>query len=123
MENDLTEPGAGRKPSESARFTYKYAPALGAGASVQWLTPLGRMGKVVLSWCDKEKNSMNVHISERWEPYIRSAVQSGRFATPDAVIDEAMRLLNERERETNDRAAPVAEPPIPAWKRVLENMA
>ena len=28
MENDLTEPGAGRKPSESARFTYKYAPAL-----------------------------------------------------------------------------------------------
>lgn len=36
---------------------------------------------------------MDAHISERWEPFIRAQVQSGRFASEDELLDEALRLL------------------------------
>jgi putative addiction module CopG family antidote len=67
---------------------------------------------------------MNAHISERWEPFVRSQVQSGRYSSADAVIDEALRLLNERDQGQAQagQADPAAAGPVPAWQRVLENM-
>ena len=41
---------------------------------------------------------MNVHISERWEQFVRSQVQSGRYASEGAVLDEALSLLSQREQ-------------------------
>lgn len=36
---------------------------------------------------------MNAKISDRWQPFIRAQVQSGRFASEDEVLDEALNLL------------------------------
>ncbi len=40
---------------------------------------------------------MNAHISERWEPFIRAQVQSGRFASENEVLDEALNLLKRQD--------------------------
>ena len=65
---------------------------------------------------------MDAQISDRWGPFIRSQVQSGRHPSADSVIDEALRLLVERERVESDRAEPSVPGPMPVWERVLENM-
>lgn len=39
---------------------------------------------------------MNAHISDRWEPFIRAQLQSGRYATENEVLDEALELLERR---------------------------
>ncbi len=39
---------------------------------------------------------MNVHISEHAERIIRSQLQSGRYASEDEVIDEALRQLDSK---------------------------
>jgi putative addiction module CopG family antidote len=41
---------------------------------------------------------MNVHVSESWEPFIRSQVQSGRYRSEGEVLDEALSLLKQREQ-------------------------
>ena len=40
---------------------------------------------------------MNVHVAERWEPFIRSQLQSGRYTSVDQVLDEALGLLEQRD--------------------------
>ena len=40
---------------------------------------------------------MNLHVPEEWEPFIRSQVQSGRYDSENEVLDEALRLLQERD--------------------------
>ena len=40
---------------------------------------------------------MNAQISERWGPFIRAQLQSGRYASEDEVLDEALELLRRRE--------------------------
>ena len=40
---------------------------------------------------------MNLHVPEEWEPFIRSQVQSGRYASENEVLDEVLRLLQERD--------------------------
>ncbi|MEW4569865.1 type II toxin-antitoxin system ParD family antitoxin [Tautonia sp. JC769] len=42
---------------------------------------------------------MKIHVSERWEPFIRSQMQSGKYASEDDVVDEALDLLRQREAE------------------------
>ena len=39
---------------------------------------------------------MTINLSENREQYVRSLVQGGRFASEDAVIEEALRLLEEQ---------------------------
>jgi putative addiction module CopG family antidote len=67
---------------------------------------------------------MNVHLSERWEPFIRSQMQSGRYRSENEVLDEALQLLRQRDQvqRTGDQAEPLASEPVPAWQRVLDNM-
>ncbi len=40
---------------------------------------------------------MNVHRLERWEPFIRAQLQSGRYTSEDEVLDDALELLKRRE--------------------------
>jgi antitoxin ParD1/3/4 len=40
---------------------------------------------------------MTIHLSGEREQLVRSFVQGGRFASEDEVIDEALRLLRQRE--------------------------
>ena len=39
---------------------------------------------------------MIVNIAEQWNPFIRSQVQSGRYASEDEVLDDALTLLKQR---------------------------
>jgi putative addiction module CopG family antidote len=41
---------------------------------------------------------MNVHIPEHWQRFIQDAIKSGRFASADQMIDEALRLLKEHDQ-------------------------
>ena len=67
---------------------------------------------------------MNVHVSERWEPFIRSQLQSGRYHSEGEVLDDALSLLSERVQiqQSAGQSLPDAAQPVPAWQRVLENM-
>ena len=40
---------------------------------------------------------MDTMIPERWEPFLRAQVESGRFGSQAEVLDEALNLLKERE--------------------------
>jgi antitoxin ParD1/3/4 len=40
---------------------------------------------------------MDVSIDARWEGFVRSAVDSGRFASAGDVVREGLRLVEERE--------------------------
>ena len=57
---------------------------------------------------------MTMHLHEDLERY----VQSGRFASPDEVIAEALRLLQERTQETQSQPAPLT--PDELNQRLLE---
>jgi putative addiction module CopG family antidote len=41
---------------------------------------------------------MNVSLSDHWAQFGRSQVESGRFASEGEVVDEALRLLQQREQ-------------------------
>lgn len=40
---------------------------------------------------------MNLDVPEKWEPLIRSQMESGRYASEGEVLDEALRLLKRRD--------------------------
>jgi antitoxin ParD1/3/4 len=42
---------------------------------------------------------MTIHLSRDREQFVRSLVQIGRFASEDEVINEALRLLQERDEQ------------------------
>jgi antitoxin ParD1/3/4 len=44
---------------------------------------------------------MTIHLSGEQERFVRSLLQGGRYASEDEVIDEALRLLQEREDQTS----------------------
>ena len=46
---------------------------------------------------DRERDAMVIYLSEESDEIVRSLVAAGRYATDGAVIDEALRLLGERE--------------------------
>ena len=41
---------------------------------------------------------MNVPLSEHWQRFVREEVQSGRFPSEEAVLEEALTLLEQREQ-------------------------
>lgn len=42
---------------------------------------------------------MNIEVSNEWEPFLRSKVQTGRYASEGAVVEESLRLLRQRDQE------------------------
>jgi putative addiction module CopG family antidote len=42
---------------------------------------------------------MHIHLPEDLQQYIQTEVQSGRFASPDEAISDALRLHREKKRE------------------------
>ena len=42
---------------------------------------------------------MNLNLPEKWKPFIRSKMQSGHYRSEDEVLDEALRLLEQRDSE------------------------
>ena len=67
---------------------------------------------------------MNIRVSERWEPFIRSELESGRYGSEDEVVEEALGLLlrksESEDAETSSASSSIE--PKPSWMRVLENM-
>ncbi len=45
------------------------------------------------------KPSMNLQLSERWESFVKSQVESGRYASGEEVMGEALMLLEARIRD------------------------
>jgi antitoxin ParD1/3/4 len=45
---------------------------------------------------------MNLSLPEKWKPFIRSKMQSGRYRSEADVLDEALRLLKQRDSEHNE---------------------
>jgi len=41
---------------------------------------------------------VQVALNSEWEKLIKEKVQSGQYPTPEAVVEEAMRLLKERDQ-------------------------
>jgi putative addiction module CopG family antidote len=60
---------------------------------------------------------MNVHISEHTEEVIRSYIQSGRFPSEEAVIEEAVRRL-----ESEPAPQPAADPSIAAFQELQQKL-
>ena len=57
---------------------------------------------------------MNVPLADDWLQFVREEVQSGRFPSEAAVLEEALALLRQREhgqvqREAANRARPIGE--------------
>jgi antitoxin ParD1/3/4 len=42
---------------------------------------------------------MTLNLPEKWKPFIRSKMQSGRYRSESEVLDEALRLLKQRDSE------------------------
>ena len=42
---------------------------------------------------------MNLNVPEKWKPFIRSKMKSGRDRSEDEVLDEALGLLKQRDSE------------------------
>jgi antitoxin ParD1/3/4 len=45
---------------------------------------------------------MDIKLGSRWDALVREAVQSGRFASAEDVVNEGLRLLEERERRLGE---------------------
>lgn len=61
---------------------------------------------------------MTIHLPEDLERFVQAKVQSGRFASEDDAISEAVRLLRLAEdRASAEPEAPQAEP---AWQRLAK---
>jgi putative addiction module CopG family antidote len=50
---------------------------------------------------------MTIRLPEDLERYIQGEMQSGRYASPDDVITEAIRLLRQKEQEEHSQAKPI----------------
>jgi putative addiction module CopG family antidote len=63
---------------------------------------------------------MTIHLPEDLQRFVQSQVDSGRFASEDEAVAEAVRQVKRWEQE---QAVHVPAPEaLPAWQRVLENM-
>jgi len=50
---------------------------------------------------------MTIHLPEDLERYLQSEVQSGRFASPDEAMTEAVRLLRQKKEEAQIQRKPL----------------
>lgn len=68
---------------------------------------------------------MNVQIPEAWQSFVRHQVETGRYASEEAVLEEALRLLRQRDSDSVTTGQNEAQPSQPesAWQRVLEDFA
>ncbi len=48
---------------------------------------------------------MNISLHPRWAALVRKKIESGRFTDASAVVEEALRLLDERDRLDRLRVA------------------
>ena len=47
---------------------------------------------------------LNLNVPEKWKPFIRSKMQTGHYRSEGEVLDEALRLLKQRDLEhTQDK--------------------
>jgi antitoxin ParD1/3/4 len=47
---------------------------------------------------------LNLNLNEKWKPFIRSKMQTGQYRSEGEVLDEALRLLKQRDLErTQDK--------------------
>jgi putative addiction module CopG family antidote len=70
---------------------------------------------------------MTIHLPEDLERYIQMKIRSGRFASEDEAIGEAVRLLRQKEEAEPqpgdaEKIADAGGADVPAWKRVLDIM-
>jgi antitoxin ParD1/3/4 len=52
---------------------------------------------VIAYLLEERRTVMNVSIGDKWESFVESAVQSGRYSSASEVIREGLRLVEERE--------------------------
>lgn len=50
---------------------------------------------------------MKVSIDQKWETFVDEVVSDGRYASADVVLNEALRLFEERERKLADLRATI----------------
>jgi putative addiction module CopG family antidote len=65
---------------------------------------------------------MTIHLPEDLKRFVQTEVQSGRFASEEAAITEAVRLLRKSEASESLKADQTVGAPEPAWKCLLNNM-
>jgi len=63
---------------------------------------------------------MTIHLPEDLERFVQEKVQSGRFASEDDAISEAVRLLRLAEDRATGKAGGEASLAVPAWQRIVE---
>lgn len=82
----------------------------------------------------RSARSMMIHLSDEQEEVVRSLVEEGRYASADEVIDEALRLLQERDDQArladlrreiamglgDDPVEPDPSDPHPSWESPAE---
>jgi putative addiction module CopG family antidote len=65
---------------------------------------------------------MTIHLPEGREQFVRSLVAVGRFASESDVVDEALSLLEQRERRQAETLVPAGSPPVrkPIWDAIQD---
>jgi putative addiction module CopG family antidote len=71
---------------------------------------------------DKEI-AMTIHLTQELESFVQAKVQSGRFASEDEAITEAVRLLRQREPEHDESAENTVAAAEPVWQKLLRIMS
>jgi antitoxin ParD1/3/4 len=46
---------------------------------------------------------MILNVPEKWKPFIRSKMRTGRYGSEDEVLDEALHLLKQRDSERTEQ--------------------
>ena len=65
---------------------------------------------------------MTIHLPKDLESYIRSKVQSGRYASEEEVVAEALRQLQREDATSAANGEPQPPTAVPVWQSVLEIM-
>ncbi|HLN33190.1 MAG TPA: hypothetical protein VK395_36000 [Gemmataceae bacterium] len=63
---------------------------------------------------------MTIHLPEDLERFVQAKVQSGRFASEDDAISEAVRLLRLAEDRTGAKVGGETSSAEPAWQRLVK---
>jgi putative addiction module CopG family antidote len=65
---------------------------------------------------------MTIHLPEGREAFVRSLLADGRFASESEVVDQALGLLEERERQRVETPEPADSPSAhkPIWEVIQE---
>lgn len=67
-------------------------------------SPITKLAQFLLSTilkAEQECPVMNVSLGERWEKFVETTVQTGRYGSASEVVREGLRLVEEREMKLN----------------------